>query len=287
MGKLLITGATGTVGSELVQQLDKRKVDFRVLVRSEEKAELFRAKNIGTVVGSYEDVDSLERALKNISGLFLLAPPSPRQVEQEITMVKAAVKLGVQHIVKLSALGASPDSHIHLARWHAEIESYIENSGLDFTFLRPHSFMQNLFSYAGTIKSEAKIYAPMGDGAYSMVDARDIATVAAEVLTGSNHNGKIYPITGPEAVTMHTVAEALTDALGEEITYVPITPDQAKAGLMEMGLEEWFAEDLVELGKIYASGMAAEVSDTVPKIKGRSGITIWEFAQDFAHVFRA
>jgi len=207
-------------------------------------------------------------------------------VEQEINLTDSARKTGVKHIVKVSALGASLDSNLHLARWHAKIEAYIENSGIGYTFLRPHSFMQNLFNNAGTIKNEGRIYAPMGDGAYPMVDARDIAAVAAEVLTGSDHIGKVYHITGPEAITMHDVAEAMTDVLDKKISYVPITPEQAKEGLMDMGLEEWFASDLAELGKIYASGLAAEVSDAVSKLTGRPAISIQQFAQDFAHIFK-
>lgn len=286
MGKLLITGATGTIGTELVKQLESKQADFRLLLRSQHKAETFRARNIDTAIGSYEDSDSLDRALENITGVFLLAPPSQDQVEQEANLVQAAKKAGVKHLVKISALGASPDSNIHLARWHAQIESYIKDSGLDFTFLRPHSFMQNLFSYAETIKNEAKIFAPMGDGAFPMIDARDIAAVAAEILTGSGPYGKIYHLTGPKALTMHEVAEAMTDVLGKGISYVPITPGQAKAGLMEMGLEEWFASDLAELGKIYASGRASDTTDLVRRITGREAITIHQFVRDYAEVFR-
>lgn len=285
MDKLLITGATGTVGSEVVNQLENRQAHFRVLVRSEEKAKPFKERNIETAVGQYEDTKSLAPALENVTRVFLVSPPSMQQIEQETTMVQTARKAGVEHIVKLSALGASPDSSIHLARWHAEIEAYIKNSGMNYTFLRPHSFMQNLFNNADTIKAEAKIYAPMGDGAYPMVDARDIAAVAAEVLTGLDHNGKVYHITGPEAVTMSDVANAITDVIGRQISYVPITPEQAKTVLMEMGLEEWFAADLAELGKIYASGNAAETSNVVPDLTGRKGITIQQFVRDFARVF--
>lgn len=285
MGKLLVTGATGTVGSEVVNQLVSRQADFRVLVRSEEKAKPFRERDIDMSVGRFEDTESLAGALENVTAVFLLSPPSKLQVKLESNLVDSAKKAGVQHIVKVSALGASPDSNIHLARWHAEIEAYIEKSGMNYTFLRPHSFMQNLFNNVATIKSEAKIYAPMEDGAYPMVDVRDIAAVAAEILTGSGHYGKVYHITGPEAITMHDVAEALTDVLGKKITYVPITPEQVKVELMEMGLEEWFASDLAELGKIYASGKASDTTDTVRKLTGRKGITIQQFVRDYADVF--
>ncbi|MFQ5600100.1 MAG: NAD(P)H-binding protein, partial [Candidatus Krumholzibacteriia bacterium] len=135
---ILVTGATGTTGSEVVRQLAASRVPVRAFVRNPDKAAPLRALGVEIVVGDLDRPETLGPALEDVERLFLLSPADPSQVEQQGRAVEMAQRAGVQHIVKMSVLGADPDSPIALGRWHAQTEQHIEKSGLHFTHLRPH-----------------------------------------------------------------------------------------------------------------------------------------------------
>lgn len=282
---ILVTGATGTTGFELVQLLVEKDVAFRALARSEEKAAPFQKVGVEVAIGDFDDPASLDAALQGVEKAYLCSPASPQQVEQQGNFVEAAKRADVQHLVKVSALGAADDSPFSLGRWHAVTERQIEESGMPFTILRPHSFMQNLLASMPTIVDEGVIYAPMGDGRIPMIDARDIAAVAAAVLTEPGHEGETYLLTGPEALSYKEVADKLSDAIGREVMYVDIPPDVARAGIISNGLPEWLADDLIGLYDMFSANEAAEVDPAVEQITGRPGRTIDEFARDYAGFF--
>lgn len=284
--KILVTGATGTIGSFVCEQLKEVNADFIALVRSEEKAKPLNEKGISTVIGDFSDVTSLENALAGIDKVFLLSVTSPDSPKLQGNLIKIAKEKGVKHIVKVSALGTSLESKFGIGRYHAMTEKDIRESGIAFTFLQPHSFMHNLIFDSGTIKEQGVIYAPMADGKIGMVDARDIAAVAVKALTEDRHEGKTYVLTGPEAISFYDIANTFTSALGKEIKYVPVTSEVAHKGMLDSGMPEWLADDLTGLNQVFAAGKASDISPDVEKVTGRKARSIEEFVNDFVYLFK-
>lgn len=284
--RILVTGATGTIGNLVVSALKKHNADFIALVRSEEKARGLNEKGVETVMGDFSDTDSLEQALQGIERVFLLSVTSPTAVELQGNLIKMAKKSGVSHIVKVSAMGASPDSPIGIARYHAAIEEELRSSGLGYTFLRPHSFMQNLIFDSETIRDQGAIYAQMGDGRISMVDARDIAAVALKALTENGHEGKTYVLTGPEALSYAEIAAIFSKQLGKPIRYVPVTSVDARSSMLDAGMPGWLVEDLVAINTRYSAGMGADLSPDVADVTGRKPFTVEDFVRDYLDLFR-
>src|SRR5688572_2169400 len=180
---ILITGATGTVGSQLTKQLDAAGQKVRVLTRDPKKAESLKGKNVEIVQGDLANPSSLDKAFAGVDAVFVLVSGSPDQVKQEKNAFDAAKKAGVKHVVNLSVAGANTQSPISLARWHAESEEALKSSGLNWTILQPMTFMQNMLANAGSIKGEGKFYGAVKNGRIPMIDAVDIAATAAAVLT--------------------------------------------------------------------------------------------------------
>ncbi len=201
--------------------------------------------------------------------------------------LQAAQQAGVRHVVKISAMGASATSPAKVGRDHAEAEQATRQSGIAHTILRPHLFMQNLLSMARVIAGKNEFYGAAGTGKMAMVDARDVAAVAAVLLTGdvTAHDGATYEITGPEAITLSDAAAMLSQVLGRAVRYVDLAGDALKAGLRQVGLPEWLAEDMVTLHTIYRAGHGAHVSDAVERITGTAARDFLTFARDHASAF--
>lgn len=286
---ILVTGATGTVGREVVKQLSMLDGDIRVRagVHSVITGEnLKRLPDVEIVEMDFEEPDSLHAAFTHADKVFMITPFAHDQVEMAKTLVDEAKRAGVKHIVKLSALGADAEPGIQLGRWHREIERYIEDSGISYTFLRPASFMQNYINYnAESIKKEGKLYAPTGDGKVSYVDARDIAAVGIEALTGNGHSGKAYDITGPEALSNYEVAHLMSEVTGKQIEFVDVPEPAAKKAMTDQGTPEWMADALLELYRIHSAGHSSKVTNTVEEIAGRKPHTMRQFLQDHKDCF--
>jgi uncharacterized protein YbjT (DUF2867 family) len=282
---ILVTGATGTTGSEVACQLAAQGSAVRAFVRDPEKAAPLQALGIDLAVGDLNEPETLSPALEGVERLFLLTSADPRQVEQQGQAVLAAQAAGVRHIVKLSALGADLDASISVARWHAHTEKQIEASGLAWTHLRPHYFMQNLLTFAPTIATEGKLYAPMRDGTIGLVDARDVAAVAVAVLTSDEHAGKVYEITGPESLSFDDLAATIGAATGRQVTYVDIPPSEAEKAMVAAGVPDWMADALVGLYGILSAGHASITTQVVPEVTGQPARTFAAFARENAKLF--
>ncbi|HEX8845877.1 MAG TPA: SDR family oxidoreductase [Pyrinomonadaceae bacterium] len=283
---ILVTGATGTVGSLLVEKLAAAGARARALVRSPKKAEGVHRLGLETTIGDFDEPETLKPALEGAERVFLLSAPDPRQAELQSNLIRAAKEAGVRHIVKLSAIGVGGElDSISLGRLHRETEEEIERSGIEYTHLRPNGFMQNTFMFAGTIKAQGVFYAPFGDARVSYVDARDVAAVALSALTEDGHAGKAYEITGPEALSYRDIAGEFSSVLDREVKHIEVPTDAARGAMTGMGMQPWLADALVELFEFYSEGGAERVTDTVRAVTGREPITFAQFARDHAEAF--
>jgi uncharacterized protein YbjT (DUF2867 family) len=282
---ILVTGATGTTGSEVVRQLAAAGVPVRAFVRSEAKAAALHGPGVAIAVGDLDRPQSLEPALEGVRAMFLLTAVDPHLVEHQGRAVEAAQRAGVQHVVKLSALGAHLDSPVSLLRWHGQTERLLEESGLAWTHLRPHFFMQNTLGFAPRIAAEGRFDAPMRDGKIGIVDTRDIAAVAVAVLTKPGHAGKAYDITGPEALSFADLAACIAAATGRPVRYVDVPPSEAEKAMIANGMPEWLADALVGLYGIFGAGHASKITTVVQDVAGKPARTYAQFAREHARAF--
>lgn len=284
---ILVTGATGTNGRELIRQLTAAGQQVRALVRNPAKAGNLAGPNVELAAGDFDQPSTLDAALRGIERAFLLTAVSERFVEWQTAFIQAAQRAGVKHVVKFSGMCAGPDVGSELLRLHHQTDDLLRRSGVPFTILQPNSFHQNIFSSAATIKTQGRFYLPLKNANQSTVDVRDINAVAAKVLTTSGHEGKTYVITGPEAPTFYQVAEKLSSALGRKIEYVDVPLPAAADAMRKGGMPEWSVRVVSELLGYFATGAAAEVTDTVSSLLGRPGISFEQFAQDNRSAFTA
>ncbi|GAB3543376.1 uncharacterized protein YbjT (DUF2867 family) [Actinopolyspora lacussalsi] len=284
---LLITGATGTVSSALLEALRHSELEPRALVRDEAKAEQFEARGIRAVVGDLDDARSLPAAFEGVQDLWLLTPNSPRAPENNMNAVWAARRAGVERVVRLSAIGAAHDAPTRSGRLHALSDRETERSGMYWTILQPHWFMQNLLNEAGDIAAEGAFSLNMGQERLGMIDVRDIAEFAARVLTTEpdRHHGKTYTPTGPRSLSFTEVAEQLGRTLGREIRYVPTADEIERKTLLDIGVPEWMTEMLIEYGQAYATGWGDFTTNDFQNVVGHQPRGFADFAHDHVDSF--
>lgn len=282
MTTILVTGATGTIGSQVVSALKGRDgVTVRAAVRNAAKAEALKGGNVTPVDFEYTKPELLQKAVAGVEKLFLVTPFTQDQVDLGARLVDAAKAAGVKHIVKLSAMGADYEGGIQLGRWHRTLERYIQGSGLTYTFLRPNNFMENFINFYPPGK-DGNIYLPWGQGACSFIAGSDIAAVAATALTSSGHENKGYNLTGPEAFTIGQAAATLGEVSGKKANYVDVPEAAAHKAMLDMGMPAWMVDAMMELHGIDKAGYASEVTDAVRKITGREPVTFAQFARQHA-----
>jgi uncharacterized protein YbjT (DUF2867 family) len=289
---ILITGASGNVGSEVVRHLSSSRKDINI------KAAGHSVESVRKVIRSddriepteldYDKPDTLRQALKGVQKLFLLTPFQSDMVELSSNMLKEVKNAGnINHIVKLSVMGADAEPGITGGRLHRQAEKMIEDSGISFTFLRPNFFMQNFVNFLSQmIREQGSFYLPAGDGKVSFVDIRDIAAVAVQALTNNYHSKKTYTITGQEAISYEDAAKIRSEQVSKNISYVNVSEEQTREGMKSMGMNEWFINSMMELYDITRMGYASQVSSAIEEITGRKPISFSQFARDYAESFR-
>ena len=282
---ILVTGATGTCGREIVKQLAGAGVKVRAMVRSLERVAEIRLPEVEIVQGDLNRPGSLDAPLQGVERALLLTPSEITDWDMCANFLAAAKRSELRHIVRLSALGADRWNACRLLRSHRQCERDIEASGLAYTHLRPNMFYQNLFWYADTIRKEGMLRLPLGDAKIGHVDVRDIAAVTVTVLTQPGHEGMAYEITGPELMTCHDVAKELSTLLNRKVAYVAISPEAFKQNLTRTGRSEVMVGRLNELFADFRVGGGEVLTTTVRDLTGRPPIEFARFIRDYETVF--
>jgi (4-alkanoyl-5-oxo-2,5-dihydrofuran-3-yl)methyl phosphate reductase len=279
----LITGATGDVGSKVVEHLLKSGERPRVFVRNVEKARLSFDNRVDYFAGDMSEPETLKAALQNVDVLFLVnsGPEIPARDASAASIAKAA---GVKHVVKLSSMDV--EHGLALGVWHEQGEAAIRASGVPFTFIRPTGFMSNLLAWSHAIKSEGIVRSSAGDGKRAFIHSDDIAAVSAKALITREYEGQAISITGPEALTFAEATAKIGAAIGKQLTFQAISDEDARRRYARAGTSEADIEAHVALWRAIREGKLGGVTNNVEKILGRKPIALDQWAKENADAFR-
>ena len=281
-GMILVTGATGNVGSLLIPALREAGNQVRALIHDESKAQPLRDLGVDVVIGDMERPQTLEGAVAGLNKIYLITSNGPTAAQQARNVIKAARGAGRPHIVRQTGYGTSKSRIIHQLE---EIERELEQSGLPYTLVKPTFFMQNTMMAAQTVASDGVVYMPCKDGRLGMVDLRDVADVALKVLTSEGHEGKTYILTGPASISFHDVADGLSKAVGKKVSYTDVPLEAARESMVSMGTPEWITDGYIELFEGFSEGYADLTTPYVERLTGHPARSFDTFALDYAHVF--
>jgi uncharacterized protein YbjT (DUF2867 family) len=284
-GTILVTGATGNVGSWVVAELLARGERVRAFVRDRDRAAALLSEDVELAVGDFADRDSLRRALAGADRVFLACANTPGQVDYEIGAIEAAKAAGVQRLVKLSAATAAVDSPLLFPRWQGLIERHLQRSGLPAVRVSPGFLMSTLLMSADAIRATGQLHAPAGRAKIAMVHPRDVAAVAAVTLTEDGHDGARHVLNGPRAITYQEIAAHLSEATGRPIEFVDVPDDDARRAMLDGGTPPAVADFLVRLFRALRQGLDEKTSDTVRALTGAEPRGFAEFAREHAAAF--
>lgn len=278
---ILVIGGGSTTGRELIRLLNAAGAPVRAMLREGGSA----PDGADTVYGDLAKPATLEKAMEGADRVFLLGPAHHDEMAWYRNAIDAASGAGIRHLVSSSILGAAPDSPARFVRHHGLADAHLRESGLPWTILRPNMYMHNVTSlWPPTIGPDGNYYAPAGDARISAVDARDVAAVAARVLTEDGHAGQAYDLTGPQALTTAECCDLLADHLGRAVRYVPVDDETARGAMLGAGLQRWMADALIELYQDYRrsgqDGYAAQIHDGVTAVTGRRPRTLQQALHD-------
>ena len=271
MTTTLVIGAHGQIGSTLVSLL----VDQGQTVR---RATSRAPAQPGDVLLNLATGEGLAAALAGVDQLFLLSPPGyANHHELLIPAIDAAKAAGVRKVLLLSALGANADDSIPLRR----AELHLERSGLAWNVIRPNWFMQNFHTFwLQGIKTQGQIFLPVGNAKGSFIDTRDIAAVAAKLLSSDDFVNAAHDLTGSEALDHTQVAAILSQAAGRTIGYTDISEDAMRQILLGAGVPADFTEFMLAILGAFKAGYVERITDGVQRITGRAPIRIEQYAQE-------
>ncbi|MGB6631669.1 MAG: NAD(P)H-binding protein, partial [Terriglobales bacterium] len=277
--KYLITGATGDIGSRIVERLLQRNIRPRVLVRNQAKARSLFGERVDVFVGDLAEPASMRDALKGADAIYLVnvGPEIPRRDGSVAVLAKEE---GANRIVKLSSLDV--EHGLAIGAWHEKGEAAIRAVGIPFTFVRPTGFMSNLLAWAHSIKTEKIVRSSTADGRWPFIHSEDIAAVSVEALVSTNYVGQSLPITGPDSLTFGEATATIAEAIGERLKYQAISDEEAREHYSKVSGSQEETEAHVTLWRAIREGRLASVTHEVERILGRKPITLTQWAAENA-----
>lgn len=281
--RILVTGSGGTVGRALVTSLAAAGLP---VVAGISRPEATGPADVETRLCNFGDPVGMAEAMAGVDRLFLLTPFVPAMATQVAAGLNAAKAAGVDFVLRLSAFGAG-DAHVFGGQM-AALDARLAQSGLPHAVIRPNSFMQNMITFQGAaIRGHRAFWLPEADGAISQIDVADIAAAATAILADpAGHLGQAYDLTGPRALTHDEVAAMIGAAIGEVVTYHPVAPADARAGMKAAGMDDWTIDLLLSLSAYVRAGAAARVTGEVERLTGRPPRDFADFARENADAWR-
>ena len=285
---ILITGASGTVGREVLSEVRKTGKHVLAMYRSAEDARSAPA-GVTAVIADFADQTALQKALPGVGAIFLVCSPVPELVQLESNVLDACKAAGVSHVILNSALGAG-DYPKSFPSWHRKVEDKLKASGLGYTILRPNTFMQNMVTYySQSIRAQGAFYSSMGDAKISFIDVRDIGAAAANILAApAAHAGQIYELNGPEAFSFADVATMISKIVGKPVQFVN-TPEEAEGkAMLDLGMPEWQVNALLDLHRYYTvEKKGADVTPVLENLLGRPAIRMQRYLTENKNAFHS
>lgn len=282
---ILLSGATGKTGKQLVNLVLAGNLPARALVRDPAKAAELRARGLEVVVGDLLDDTALTRAMNGIERAFLLTANAENQYLLEKRFIDAAKAAAVAQVVKLSAIGANSQSGAILKRYHGQAEDYLRQSGLTHTIIQGGFFMDNLLNCAPSIARESRFSLPMGSGQAGVVDLRDVAEAAYTTLTQPGHDNQTYLVTGPELLSFDAMAGIMSAVLDREVTYLDIPEANLRTQMQAAGLSDWYITAVLQLFALNRQNQNAKITDAFTTITGKAPRSLRRFMQDHRAAF--
>lgn len=276
---ILVTGASGNIGSLVIPQLLEAGATVRAFVHDKDKASSL-GNNVQLFEGDFMNQEALDKAADGVDAILAITPANPDAIKQGNVILNAALKAGSPHFVRLSAIKAAPDAPTANGRLHGESDQILMDSGLPYTIIRPQYYMQNLYVSVDSIKESGNIYWGMGDGKIGMIDVRDIADFAAVILLNDGHEGRIYNPTGPELITFGDTARIIGESIGKPVNYVKMSIEDVGQAILDAGWGEWGSEVMMDYSRAYSEGWGAFLNDEVETITGHKPRSFTEFTND-------
>jgi uncharacterized protein YbjT (DUF2867 family) len=287
---ILVTGATGTIGSEVLRLLARRSVRLRAMSRNPARLRLPAETDVDAVQADFGDPGSLRRAVAGVERVFLLTAPGASVPEHDLAMIQAACSSGVRKVVKLSAIGGgehATSEDTRPADWHDPGERALAASGLAWSALRPTSFASNALRWAEAIRAGEYVANMTGTGAQGVVDPRDVAAVAVEALLTDAHDGVAHTLTGPTLVSVPDQVAVLAEELGRPIEMIEVPSDAARQQMLAAGLDASLVDVAVRGYQLVRAGGNAVVTDDVQRILGHPARSFRAWARDHRDAFLA
>lgn len=281
---IVIFGATGTIGTHLISSLSDKGIALRAVTSDASRIAALKAQGCEAMVADFDDPAALARACKGAQKAFLVTPAHQEMGRWKANVVHATADAGVQHMVMSTGLGASPKARLTFGIWHSASQELLKESGMGWTLIQPTYFVQNLLWQSDSIANENTYLDDVG-GPVSWVDARDIADVSTEALTGEGHLGKAYGLTGDEALSGDDIAALLTQTLGRDITRRAVGPDEARANMITSGMVAEVADAMIELAGLAPKGYLSGTETTVQDVLGRPARRFADFITENAAAF--
>ena len=274
-GKILVTGATGNIGGEIVRLLKEKNADFIAATNSRS------IDGVDSVALNFADTQSLEAAMQGISTLFMVLANHPDMITWGKNVIDTAKKCGVKHIVRSSGSLADGNSSIGVRKVLAETNQYLKESGIDYTITAPDFFMQNFINFHGDDYKNGALYLPAGDGKVAWVDVRDIAAVNVDVLLNpEKYCNQTLTITGTTALSYAEAVAVLNDVLGKDVKYVAVSDEDAIKAMTEMEFPEFLIDLMIDLNRCIREGFAEKITTTVKDVTGNDAISFQQFVHD-------